>query len=319
MGYEFIDHFGRMNFKMFMVTIFNRHTHFHNDFELILPMNGSVEVNMIHESYHLKAGDFFILNTNDMHALTCNGQQNKLLILQVNVNTFKEYFPQISMLRFTKRHFTKTEIPALYSKLKKYFLDMIELIDGKPIGYQLALNGTLNMMFYEIMQELPYKIMNQDEATHESQVYARLSNIIDYVTNNYMKKLTLTDLAKQENLDMSYLSHFIKDNIGITFREYVNTLRLMRAVELLTTTDMSKLDICMECGYSDYRYLESAVKKKYGCSTTQLRKNNKGVNNCMYMEQTEYPMEHHVQGIVENCDAILEFLGRTDVVIVNTI
>lgn len=101
----------------------------------------------------------------------------------------------------------------------------------------------------------------------------RLAGIIDYIQKNYTHNISLADLAQRENLDMTYLSHFIKNKLGVTFREYVNRLRLERAVDLVVTTNMRMIDICIDCGYSDYRYLNKAFMQEFNMSPVQVREN----------------------------------------------
>ena len=40
---------------------------------------------------------------------------------------------------------------------------------------------------------------------------------------------------------------------------------------MLKKSDVYLVDICMECGFSDTRYLNAVCQKEYGCSATQLR------------------------------------------------
>ena len=65
--------------------------------------------------------------------------------------------------------------------------------------------------------------------------------------------------------------HLIKNRLGISFREYVNRLRLERAAYLVVNTQMRMIDVCVECGYSDYRYLNRAFLKEYGMTPAQVR------------------------------------------------
>ena len=104
----------------------------------------------------------------------------------------------------------------------------------------------------------------------EARTRARLSSVIDYIQENYKHNISLSQLAEMQNLDTTYLSHLIKDQLGIGFREYVNRLRLERAVYLLTHTKLRVTDICEECGYSDYRYLNKAIYNEFQLTPSQI-------------------------------------------------
>jgi len=123
----------------------------------------------------------------------------------------------------------------------------------------------------------------------------RLSRIVDYIHENYKSKLSLKDLAASENLDMYYLSHFIHDSLGISFQQYLTKVRLEKAADLMFKSNSSKIDICLETGFSDYRYLSKAFQKEYGCSPAEYKKHS--VNDRMHVNNPENDDQHIVDTI----------------------
>lgn len=70
-------------------------------------------------------------------------------------------------------------------------------------------------------------------------------------------------LAKKD-LRQAYLSHFIKEQLHITFQDYLAALRLEAAFSLLNSTSMSLTDISYECGFSDPKYFNHYFHKQFG-------------------------------------------------------
>jgi AraC-like DNA-binding protein len=68
--------------------------------------------------------------------------------------------------------------------------------------------------------------------------------------------------------------HFIKDNLGMSFQQYLNKVRIKNAEHMIAGTDKSNLDICIACGFSDDRYLRKAFVAEYGCTPAQYKKNS---------------------------------------------
>ena len=58
----------------------------------------------------------------------------------------------------------------------------------------------------------------------------------------------------------------------MTFQEYLNRLRLEKALILMKDPSLYLVDICMECGFSDNKYLNQMFMKKFGCSASEYRK-----------------------------------------------
>ena len=100
---------------------------------------------------------------------------------------------------------------------------------------------------------------------------ARLSRIAEYINNNYSEKITLEMLAKRENVTTTYLSHFIRDNLHMTFQEYISSVRFERALKLLRNTTMCLTDISVVSGFSDVKYLTRMLEKQFGANARECR------------------------------------------------
>lgn len=79
-----------------------------------------------------------------------------------------------------------------------------------------------------------------------------------------MHKIRLSDFARAERRSMSYLSHFVKEALGQSFQEYVNTVRFHCACKLIAAGQRRMLDVCVASGFSDYRYFSAAFQKRLG-------------------------------------------------------
>jgi AraC-like DNA-binding protein len=71
---------------------------------------------------------------------------------------------------------------------------------------------------------------------------------------------------------MPYVSHLFKNILGISFQEYLKEKRFEHALELLNTTSKTILDIAIESGFSDLRYMTKAFREKYGCTPKEYRR-----------------------------------------------
>ncbi|MBM7582520.1 two-component system response regulator YesN [Caldicoprobacter guelmensis] len=138
-------------------------------------------------------------------------------------------------------------------------------------------------MKYEVQHYLlkPIKSKDLEEALRQCAVringqYAELlpqaEQLIKYIDENYSAPLTLNMLAQKFNFSPKYISNMIKNKVGYSFIEYLTNLRIKRAVELLTKTNMSIKEIALSVGYDDQQYFHRIFKKKTGKTPTQYRK-----------------------------------------------
>ncbi len=88
--------------------------------------------------------------------------------------------------------------------------------------------------------------------------------IIKYLNENYEKDVSLKKLSGLFHLNSSYVSFLIKNETGLTYSQYLTELRIGKAKELLTTTDLSLAEISEAVGFNDYFYFIKKFKKVVG-------------------------------------------------------
>ena len=80
----------------------------------------------------------------------------------------------------------------------------------KEDGYAIEMMSLLNHMLFCMLRYDDYTVLDEKTAAAENRNMTRLRRIIEYMRENYMYPITLKEIAERENLDMYYLSHFIK-------------------------------------------------------------------------------------------------------------
>lgn len=95
---------------------------------------------------------------------------------------------------------------------------------------------------------------------------------ISYIDENYMKKLTLEDVAQIVNLNPSYFSHTFKNEMKIPFSQYLNSVRIKQSQYLLENTNQTMQDIALEVGYESQHYFSKVFKNFTNLSPSAYRK-----------------------------------------------
>lgn len=105
----------------------------------------------------------------------------------------------------------------------------------------------------------------------------RLNAIKNYINNNYNKQITLNDLANKEYLSVPYLSKFIKEQLGVTFTEYVNGIRLNHAVRDIVNTDLPLTRVSLDNGFATTFIFNKYFKENYNMTPSEYRKKFKKI------------------------------------------
>ncbi len=93
-----------------------------------------------------------------------------------------------------------------------------------------------------------------------------------YLENNYHYQLMVDDVAQEMSVSPSHFKRIFKRDVGYTFTNYLNMLRIQKAKELLLTSAKSITDIAFSIGYNDSNYFSTVFKQIEGVSPREFRK-----------------------------------------------
>jgi AraC family L-rhamnose operon regulatory protein RhaS len=82
---------------------------------------------------------------------------------------------------------------------------------------------------------------------------------------------TVDSMAAECGLGRTRFIHYCRQAVNATPMDYLNALRIERALELLRTTDASVSDIAFDCGFSSSQYFATVFRREYGCSPRDAR------------------------------------------------
>ena len=111
------------------------------------------------------------------------------------------------------------------------------------------------------------------------------SDLLDYepmrdIAKEVRKKIdaaaTEPESAELDAIGLSSrrMCDIFKKELGVTFINYVTNLRIEKAKEYLTRTDMKMYEVSSAVGYNDYAYFSQIFKKHTGKTLSSYRKKN---------------------------------------------
>lgn len=117
-----------------------------------------------------------------------------------------------------------------------------------------------------------------DEADENNYVFMKhrdsLIKTIDFINERYSESISLDDAVRVSLLSKSYFGCLFKHMTHKTFTEYLNGVRISKAIELLKTRhDLKVIDICFMTGYNNVNHFNRIFRAETGCTPMQIRKN----------------------------------------------
>lgn len=158
-------------------------------------------------------------------------------------------------------------IPQLIS----YFHDINSEWIRQEFGYMLKVRAILCLILHQIANLL----LNNDSLNPED---LRIKNSIRYLYSHYSEPITIHTMAEQFHLHPAYYGNLFHRITGITFKQYLLTLRLNYAENLLKSGEYSVTEAAAQCGFPDIFYFSKLFKEKKGISPSNCFQRSKDID-----------------------------------------
>mgnify|MGYP004514697285 CR=1 FL=1 len=100
-----------------------------------------------------------------------------------------------------------------------------------------------------------------------------ISESIRYISQNLGAELRLDSLARAVNMSKNSYLYWFRHFVGVSPYSYIQSMRILRAVEMLRNSSASVMQIAFECGFNSTVSFNKMFKKIMGCTPTELRTN----------------------------------------------
>ena len=175
-------------------------------------------------------------------------------------------------------HFTK-EDSAWIAGL---FFDIVkeaEREDERPYR-QFLLQAMLWRILIAVWERM---LPEQEQPEPKTPLTPPIMDAIYYMEKNYEKDPGLPEVADAVNFSPAYFSRLFRAQTGKAYSEYLDTVKLRHASELLVQTDKSIMKIAQETGYCHGNYFSERFKRAFGMTPRKYR--------LQYKEQKEFTKE----------------------------
>ncbi len=98
-----------------------------------------------------------------------------------------------------------------------------------------------------------------------------MKKAVNFISQHYTETLTLDQVAGHVHLNPAYFSTMFKKEVGLSFKEYLNHVRIEESKRLLTNSNFSIIDIAIAVGFEDQSYFSKVFKKYTGMTPKQFR------------------------------------------------
>ena len=147
------------------------------------------------------------------------------------------------------------------------FNSLIKAVDEELSEYERS--ALLYSSFVKLIMDR--KLFGWREEKNSTVLSSVTQRALEFIEENFSKSITLADVARDQHVSLSQLSHSFKSDLSISVYKYLNERRLSCAHELIKD-GVSLGRAAALSGFCDYSSFFRIYKKKYGICPQERRK-----------------------------------------------
>lgn len=232
--------------------------HWHLECELIYVETGTITVSHNHQNYQLTEGDAIFLDSGEIHYVKSE-EHSIVAILMFHPALIHDLLSQYKLSTAQLKH--------SYPILPFHHQIQTELAEQKPF-YELQIRQSVIALMIQIFRG---EICTPRQIDNEHSSIANYKHLLEEIDKKY-SYITFSDAAAYMGFSEPYFSKFFRKISGMTFSQYLNTVRLEKAIDLLNHNQehLSMTEIASQCGFDTIRHFNRIFKDITGTTPREL-------------------------------------------------
>lgn len=246
--------------------------HYHNFYEIIYVLEGEYSSLLENQMYHLKKGNFLLIDCNVMHRYHPNAEKDassKRIILWITKAMLEKLSDGAMDLSacFRGTESCAYHFPVYYEEmLRGYLMKLVmsELMDGQLENSKAVMDRGYLTLFFAYLNLLCSRreyLFKEEETTSHPLV----ETISSYIELHIQENITIDELAKQVHMSKYHFLRRFKDLTGTTVHAFIIDKRLLHAVDGLRN-GKGITQAYQEAGFTDYSSFFRNFKNAFGVS-----------------------------------------------------
>ncbi|MGI6334666.1 MAG: helix-turn-helix domain-containing protein [Saccharofermentanales bacterium] len=249
--------------------------HWHTEVEFVLVKEGSLGLGL-NSGYHvLEAGDMVMLGHGDIHYYDSKNRGSTVLIIVFRPEML-DGLMDIDQMTLADTVINRKACSDDFDRgtadwLRDCFNVIYHEVNNKDKSYETIVRGRLAELASRFLRICPESSAKLEPSLLGHGSKRLLQKAIHYINENYEQELTLKDISSHLNISPFYFSRLFSMSTGLTFKRYLNALRVDKAHRLITSSNRPITEIAFECGFNSIRTFNRVFSEIRGSTPSSLR------------------------------------------------
>ena len=192
----------------------------------------------------------------------------QLYSLQIEPDFLNNYFPDIAKVKLQRHHLNCDLTDRIYYELCSDLASILFNNIKHEMTSEMKIVASLSGFITTLVDN--YGIIDNENSGTDYNTKRRIQ-VLEYISNHYMNKIPVSDIAAETGLHPQYFSTWFKEQFGASFVDYLNTFRINHSINELLASDKSILDIALDHGFGNHKTYAAVFRKVHGTSPREYR------------------------------------------------
>ncbi|MBQ4325243.1 MAG: helix-turn-helix transcriptional regulator [Clostridia bacterium] len=247
-----------------------------NTLEMVLVSRGTVAVTSAMASFEAGEGELFFLPPQLVRTVEARNGFAAVRSIRFSCDLFEGMGEKIDndlfymfLIQSRNRRYRILPESNLYMPVRTYFEDCYGEYLSRELCYGLRIRGQLTLMMALILSSYGTTRENDRIVYHN---VLRLRPALDYIDTHFEEKITVPLLADLLSVTPDYFTKLFRDSIGRTTVDYINAVRINRAMYDLLSTSLPVSEIAVRVGLGNGNYFSKVFRKSLGIQPLAFRR-----------------------------------------------
>lgn len=253
--------------------------HWHEEWELLLMEEGSIECRINEKSVFVRAGEGILIPGFTLHSVQSSKNETDIYCKYTAI-----LFGLNMLAPIESDIYQKTVRPVVDSSANYIFLsptvpwqtsilkcaEEIRIKCEHPdITSEMLIHIQLCNIWKELMQHIG-EFENISENRQDIVMRVRMQKMLQFIWTHYAEPITMDDIAQAANISRSMAQRYFRTCIHDTMIHYLQSYRLNNAKQKLMTTNKKILEIALSSGFENIGYFDRLFKREFGMTPKQF-------------------------------------------------
>lgn len=244
--------------------------HYHSAIEIILPLRGEVTYIVQGQTYHVRPNEALIIPQNMLHELSMGEGSARYLLLFEADSIFGMRDMQLVTPLMKQPIYLDQQDDAQQS-IRALLHQIVSCYNARGFLWNSTCYGLLLQMYAQIGRYLSAEGRHSTAEEDEKADSDIINSARLYIDQNCATNITLDDIARFSGFSKYYFSRVFKQQLGVSFSEYLRYKRISMAEDLLIHTRQSVQEIATAAGFGSIATFNRVFREVKSCTPSRYR------------------------------------------------